>query len=107
MLRQKFVGIVAFTLLCAAVLAAQVKEMPRTPVRSINAPKAVDINSAAESDIIAIGITGPVAKKIVDGRPYRNKRDLVTRQVLTQEQYDKFKGMLVARRPKEPKNSKK
>ena len=106
MLRQKFVGIVAFTLVCAAVLAAQVKEMPRTPVRTINT-KAVDINSAAESDIIAVGITGPVAKKIVDGRPYRNKRDLVTRQVLTQEQYDKFKDMLVARRPKEPKNSKK
>lgn len=103
MLRQKFVGIVALTLLCTAVLAAQVKEMPRTPVRNVNAPKAVDINSAAESDIIAIGLTGPLAKKIVDGRPYRNKRDLVTRQVLTQEQYDKFKDMLIARRPKNPK----
>ena len=103
MLRQKFVGIVALTLLCTAALAAQVKEMPRKPVRTINAPKAVDVNSAAESDIIAIGITAPVAKKIIDGRPYRNKRDLVTRQVLTQEQYDKFKDMLVARRPRSPK----
>jgi DNA uptake protein ComE-like DNA-binding protein len=103
MLRQKFVGFVALTFLCTAALAAQVKEMPRTPVRPVNAPKAVDINSAAESDIIAIGITGPVAKKIVDGRPYRNKRDLVARQVLTQEQYDKFKDMLVARRPKNQK----
>jgi len=103
MLRRNFAGIVALTLLCAGVVAAQVKEMPRSPVRTINAPKAVDVNSAAESDIIAIGITGPVAKKIVDGRPYRNKRDLVIRQVLTQEQYDKFKDMLVARRPKNPK----
>ena len=103
MLRQKFVGLVALTFLCTVALAAQVKEMPRTPVRAINAQKAVDINSAAESDIIAIGITGPVAKKIVDGRPYRNKRDLVTRQVLTQEQYDKFKDMLVARRPRNSK----
>ena len=103
MLRRNLVGIVALTFLCTAALAAQVKEMPKTPVRTINALKAVDINSAAESDIIAIGITGPVAKKIVDGRPYRNKRDLVTRQVLTQEQYDKFKDMLVARRPKNSK----
>jgi hypothetical protein len=94
---------VTLTFICTAALAAQVKEMPRTPVRTINATKAVDVNSAAESDIIAIGITGPVAKKIVDGRPYRNKRDLVTRQVLTQEQYDKFKDMLVARRPKNSK----
>ena len=103
MLRRNFVGVVGLTLLCTAVAAAQVKEMPRTPVRTINAPKAVDLNSAAESDIIAIGISGPVAKKIIDGRPYRNKRDLVTRQVLTQEQYDKFKDMLVARRPKTQK----
>jgi competence protein ComEA len=104
MLRRNLVGIVAFaTLLCTAALAAQVKEMPKTPVRPINAVKAIDINSAAESDIIAIGITGTVAKKIVDGRPYRNKRDLVTRQVLTQEQYDKFKDMLIAKRPKNTK----
>ena len=103
MLGRNFVGMLAFTFLCAAVVAAQIKEMPKTPVRTINAPKAVDVNSAAESDIIAIGITGPVAKKIVDGRPYRNKRDLVTRQVLTQEQYDKFKDMLVARRPRNTK----
>src|SRR5690242_17365591 len=104
MLRRNLVGIVAFvSLLSTAALAAQVKEMPRTPVRPINSAKAVDINSAAESDIIAIGITGPVAKKIVEGRPYRNKRDLVTRQVLTQEQYEKFKDMLVARRPKNTK----
>jgi hypothetical protein len=106
MLREKFAGIVGLTLLCTAVLAAQVKEMPKTPVRTINAQKAVDVNSAAASDIIAIGITAPVAKKIVDGRPYRNKRDLVARQVLTQEEYDKFKDMLVARRPKDSKTTK-
>ncbi len=99
MLRRNLVGIVAFVVfVCTAALAAQVKEMPRTPVRSVNTAKPVDINSAAESEIIAVGLRGPVAKKIIDGRPYRNKRDLVSRQVLTQEQYDKFKDMLVARR---------
>ena len=66
MLRRNFLGIVALTLLCAAALAAQVKEMPKTPVKPINAPKAVDINSAAESDIAAVGIPGTVAKKIID-----------------------------------------
>jgi len=77
--------------------------MPRTPIKPINAPKAVDINSAAESEIIAVGIAGPVAKKIIDGRPYRSKRDLVTRQLLTPEQYDKFKDSLIARRAKNSK----
>ena len=103
MLRRNIVGIVVLALVCTVALGAQIKEMPRTPVKPINAPKAVDINSAAESEIIAIGIAGPVAKKIVDGRPYRNKRDLVTRQLLTPEQYDKFKDSLVARRAKNSK----
>jgi DNA uptake protein ComE-like DNA-binding protein len=103
MLRRNFVGIAVLALLWTAALGAQVKEMPRTPVKPINAPKAVDINSAPESEIVAIGIAGSVAKKIVEGRPYRSKRDLVTRQVLTQDQYDKFKDSLVARRPKNTK----
>jgi competence protein ComEA len=103
MLRRNFVGIVVLSLLCTVVLGAQIKEMPRTPVKPINAPKTVDINTAPESEIIALGISGAVAKKIVDGRPYRSKRDLVTRQVLTEEQYEKYKDSLVARRARNPK----
>jgi DNA uptake protein ComE-like DNA-binding protein len=103
MLRRNFVGIVVLGLVWTIALGAQVKEMPRTPVKPINAPKAVDINSAAESDIAAVGIPGTVAKKIVDGRPYRNKRDLLTRQVLTAEQYEKFKDSLIARRARSSK----
>ena len=103
MQRRNFVGFVVLTLLLTAALSAQVKEMPKTPVKPINTPKLIDINSAAESEIIAVGIAGTVAKKIVDGRPYRSKRDLVTRQVLTEEQYEKFKDSLIARRPKNSK----
>jgi len=103
MLRRNFVGIAVLGLLWTVVLTAQVKEMPRTPVKPINAPQSVDINSAPESEIVAIGISGPMAKKIVDGRPYRSKRELLTRQVLTEEQYEKFKDSLVARRARNPK----
>jgi DNA uptake protein ComE-like DNA-binding protein len=74
--------------------------MPKTPIKSINEPKIVDINTAPESDIVSVGIDRAVAKKIVEGRPYRNKRDLVTRQLLTKEQYEKLKNSLVAKRPK-------
>jgi competence protein ComEA len=98
MLRRSFLGIVALAVLGTVALAAQVKELPKTPVRPLNA-KIVDINTAAEADIAAIGIEKAIAKKIVDGRPYRNKRDLVTRQLLSQEQYDKVKNQIVAKQP--------
>jgi hypothetical protein len=80
------------------VLGAQVKELPKTPVKPANV-SIVDINSAAEADIAAVGIERPVAKKIVEGRPYRSKRDLVTRQLLTLEQYNKVKDVIVAKQP--------
>ena len=98
MLRRSFLGIVALAVLATATLAAQVKELPKTPVRPLNAP-IVDINTAAEADIAAIGIDKAIAKKIVDGRPYRNKRDLVTRQLLSQDQYDKVKNQIIAKQP--------
>ncbi len=101
MLRKSFAGIVVLALVSAVVLGAQVKELPKTPVRPLNA-SIVDINSAAEADIAAVGIDRPVAKKIVEGRPYRNKRDLVTRQLLTLEQYNKVKDTIIAKRPPNP-----
>jgi hypothetical protein len=92
-----------FTIAVAAILwtvtvGAQVKEMPKTPVKPANA-RIIDIKSAPEADIAAVGIDKSVAKKIVEGRPYRNKRDLVTRQLLSVDEYDKIKDAIVARQP--------
>ena len=100
MLLRKMIGVFVFALASSVAFAAQVKEMPRTPIKPINQPSIVDINTAPETDIVSIGIDRSVAKKIVDGRPWRSKRDLVTKQVLTKEQYEKFKNSLVAKRPK-------
>src|SRR5262249_16663775 len=100
MLRRNLFGILVLALVSTVAFGAQVKEMPRTPVRPINSPSVVDINTAPEADIVSIGIERTVAKKIVEGRPWRNKRDLVTKQLLTKDQYEKFKNSLVAKQPK-------
>src|SRR5438105_1988477 len=100
MLRRNLVGIVVLALAGAVTVGAQVKEMPRTAVKPVNQPSIVDINAAPEADIVSIGIERAVAKKIVEGRPWRSKRDLVTKQVLTKDQYEKFKNSIVAKRPK-------
>jgi len=99
MLRRSFAGIVLFAFVSTAAFAQAVKEMPRTPVKPINQTSVVDINTAPEADIVSIGIERTVAKKIVEGRPWRSKRDLVTKQLLSKDQYEKFKNSLVAKRP--------
>ena len=67
------------------------------------AMKPLDINSATEDEIVAVGIEKAVAKKIIESRPYRNKAELVSRMLLTRAQYDKVKDAIVARQP--PKTS--
>jgi competence protein ComEA len=57
----------------------------------------VDINSATKEELAALPVIGDAtAQKIIDGRPYRTKHDLVTKNILTQDQYDKVKDQLVA-----------
>ena len=59
--------------------------------------KQVDINSATEEEMVAIGIEKVAAKKIIESRPYRNKSELVSKQLLTRPQYDKLKDLIIAR----------
>ena len=107
MLRRISAAVCVLALVMTVSLsAAQVKEMKKTsptPINSKAPANAVDINSATETDLVAIGIDRTVAKKIVDARPFRNKHDLVTKQLLTTDQYDKLKDKLVARRVKKGK----
>ena len=68
--------------------------------------KQLDINTASEEEMIAIGIEKVAAKKIVEARPYRSKAELVSRQLLTKTQYDKLKDSIVAKRVTDPKMTK-
>lgn len=61
--------------------------------------KQVDINSASEEEMVAIGIEKATAKKIIEARPYRNKTELMSKQLLTRAQYDKLKDQIVAKQP--------
>ena len=61
--------------------------------------KQIDINSASEEEMVAIGIEKAAAKKIIEARPYRAKTELVSKQLLTRVQYDKLKDQLVAKQP--------
>ena len=57
----------------------------------------LDINNVTWGQLRALpGINDETAKKIVAGAPYARKQDLVSRKVLTQDQYDKIKDKIVA-----------
>jgi len=64
--------------------------------RGANAP--LDLNSATEHQLTELpGISGPEARRIIRARPYADKRDLVTRGVITNSAYAKIKDEITAK----------
>jgi len=92
---------VVLALAGSSVLTAQTKPPASQGTKTTPLPKLkpIDINTAAEDDFVLVGIDRAAAKKIVQARPFRSKADLVSKQLLTKEQYDKVKDMLVAKQP--------
>src|SRR5215471_17920688 len=59
----------------------------------------VDINSATKDQLTTLaGIGDAYSQKIIDGRPYNSKRDLLTRKILPQATYDQVKDKIIAHR---------
>lgn len=58
----------------------------------------VDINNATIDELRALpGIGDAYSKKIVAGRPYARKDQLVSKNILPQGTYDKIQAMIIAK----------
>ena len=78
-----------------APMAPKAQESKMAP-----APKAelLDINSATADQLDALpGIGKAYSAKIIAGRPYKGKDDLVHKNILPQATYDKIKDKVIAK----------
>ena len=63
------------------------------------ATEKLDINTATKDQLEALpGIGNKYSQKIIDGRPYRAKSDLVSKKIIPRSVYDKIKADIVAHR---------
>jgi competence protein ComEA len=94
------VAIFALTLISASA-GAQGNAMKADPTAMKAKTDLLDLNSATKDQLTALpGIGDKYSQKIIDGRPYAKKTDLVQKKIIPQATYAKIKDQVIAKQKK-------
>jgi len=98
-LRRKLIVAALLFAVAPVFTCAQAPKPAASTAAAAAAP--LDINTATADQLKAFpGIGDAYSKRIIDGRPYTAKNQLVTRGILPQATYNKIKDQIIASHPK-------
>src|ERR1700730_4162685 len=90
-------GLLAATLVLAPIFTIA-QTAPKTPAPAAAATTLLDINTATAAQLKTLpGIGDAYSKRILEGRPFTSKDQLVSRGILPQATYDGIKNMIIAK----------
>ena len=62
----------------------------------------LDLNSAGPEEIADLGMSSESLERLLENRPYRNKLELVSRMVLSEDEYSAIKDRVSVAEAREP-----